>query len=346
MLSLARGFSDAGCTVDFVLARATGVFVAELPDSLRVIDLGSRSTVASLPGLVRYLRDVRPAAMLSTLAHANAVAVTAGVLSGHKTRVYVREASTFPMDIPPGPRGRVLAALLPRLYKRADGIIAVSSGVAKHLAATFHVDPQRIRVIYNPVIGPALFDLAAQSISHAWFRQGEPPVVLAAGSLKQAKDFATLIRAFKLVRTEARARLMILGEGEERAALESLANDLGLAEDVVLPGFVSNPFPYMRAAAVFVLSSKTEGLPNVLIQALALGTPAVSTDCPHGPREICSGNSRAQLVPVGNSRAMARAILDSLGLSKEACASVNSLRRFHVSETVAQFINALGFSRS
>jgi glycosyltransferase involved in cell wall biosynthesis len=276
--------------------------------------------------------------MMSTLAHANVIAVIAGKLAGCGTQIYVREASTYPMDIPPGLRGCVLSALLPYLYRRADGIVAVSEGVAHHLVATFRVEPQRVRVIYNPAISASLFETASRPVDHTWLGPGEPPVVLAVGGLKKAKDFPTLLRAFSSVRQRVRARLIILGEGAERRSLEMLAASLGIQDDVSLPGFVSNPFPYMRAAAVFVLSSRTEGLPNVLIQALALGRPAVATDCPSGPREICAGNRRAKLVPVGDPAAMADAILASLSPTLPANADSGALRRFEVSEVSSQYL--------
>jgi glycosyltransferase involved in cell wall biosynthesis len=341
MVNLAAGLASAGCVVDLVVAKAAGPYLSEVPSSVRLVDLDCGGAAAAFLRLVGYLRSARPIAMVSTLAHANAVAVAACRVGGRGTRVYVREASMFPMDLPPGMKGRVISAILPTLYRRADGVVAVSAGVARHAATVFGLDPRRVRVIYNGVICPALFEMAARPLEHPWFRPGEPPVALAVGNLKKAKDFATLLRAFSLVRRSARARLLILGEGGERGALEALAGDLGLGEDVSLPGFVANPFPYMRAAGVFVLSSVTEGLPNVLIQALALGKPAVATDCQSGPREICAGNPGARLVPVGDAAAMAKSILESLSSPSPAPAP-DCLRRFHLAEVSAHYLDFLG----
>jgi glycosyltransferase involved in cell wall biosynthesis len=338
MINLAGGLAAAGSAVQIVLAKATGPFLAEVPEGVAIVDLDSSSTIAAIPALIRYLRRVRPAVVMSTLAHANASAVIACKLGCRGTRTYVREASTYPMDLPPGLRGRVLSAILPFLYRKADGVVAVSAGVADHVIATFGIDPRQVHVIYNPVIGPSLFEMAKKGANHPWLSPGEPPVILAVGSLKRAKDFPTLLRAFASVRQIVRTRLIVLGEGEDRNDLEILAQTLGVKDDVSLPGFVSNPFPYMSAAAVFVLSSKTEGLPNVLIQALALGRPAVATDCPSGPREICAGNPRARLVPVGNPAAMAGAILESLSLAPLEDAASEDLRRFHIAEVTLQFV--------
>src|SRR5512133_1178561 len=148
MINLAGGLAAAGCAVQFVLAKATGPFLSEVPHEVPVVDLNSNSTVAALPALIHYLRTARPAVMMSTLAHANAVAVIGCKLATRGTQVYVREASTYPTDIPPGLKGRLLSVLLPHLYGMADGIIAVSAGVARHLITTFGVDPQRVHVIY------------------------------------------------------------------------------------------------------------------------------------------------------------------------------------------------------
>jgi glycosyltransferase involved in cell wall biosynthesis len=154
--------------------------------------------------------------------------------------------------------------------------------------------------------------LARQAPDHPWLAPGQPPVILGVGRLSQAKDFPTLIRAFAKVRSRRAVRLIILGEGEARVELEALVGELGLADDVALPGFRENPMSYMAASALFVLSSAWEGLPTVLIEALAAGTRVVSTDCPSGPREILQGGLLGTLVPVGDATALADAMTDAL----------------------------------
>ena len=196
----------------------------------------------------------------------------------------------------------------------ADAIVAVSDGVADRLAQATGLPRGSIRTVYNPVVGPELPTLAAEPVGHPWFRHGGPPVVLGAGRLVEQKDFPTLLRAFALVRRARPARLVILGDGPAGACegLRAIAAALGCAEDLDLPGFVANPFAYMARAAAFALSSLHEGLPGVLIQALACGCPVVSTDCPSGPREILDGGRYGRLVPVGDHEALARAILACL----------------------------------
>jgi glycosyltransferase involved in cell wall biosynthesis len=197
-------------------------------------------------------------------------------------------------------------------YPWAQGVIAVSEEAADDLARVLNVPRWQIHVIYNPTYDDALLERAKEPVEHAWFRSGEPPVILGVGRLTHQKDFATLLRAFARVRKEVVCRLVILGEGDERARLQALAEELGVRRDVDLPGFVENPYAYMARAAIFVLSSRYEGLPNVLIEALACGVPVVSTDCPSGPREILLDGDAGVLIPVGDHDKMAQEIIHVL----------------------------------
>jgi glycosyltransferase involved in cell wall biosynthesis len=310
MVNLARGFAERGLKVDLVLAKAEGPYISQVPQEVRVVDLGARRVLYSLPGLVRYLRQERPRAMLSAMSHANIVAIWAKSLSKVETRLVVTEHTTLSRSTEnvTSVRARFMPILIKRFYPRADAVVAVSRGVADDLVARTGLPAGKVKVIYNPVIVPELFAKAEEPLDHPWFQPGEPPVILGVGRLTPVKDFSTLIRAFALVREKGPARLMILGEGEERPKLEALVRELGLQGEVALPGFVNNPYKYMKRAAVFVLSSRWEGLPTVLIEALALGTLVVSTNCPSGPAEILQGHKEF-LVPVGDANALARAIL-------------------------------------
>lgn len=342
MLKLAAGIAARGYAVDLVLSRAEGPFLAEIPQSVRLVDLKSRRVLTSLLALIRYLRRERPVALLSVL-HANMVALWARRLSGVSTRVVVSERNTLSSEVQryaSDLRIRLMPWLVRHFYPWADCIVAVSEGVADDLAQIAQIPSERMRVIYNPIVTPELREKAQAHLEHPWFRPGEPPVVLAVGRLAAQKDFATLIRAFALVRQAHLARLLILGEGEERSALESLVRQFGLEQDVGLPGFVANPYPYMTRAAVFVLSSQWEGLPGVLIEALYCGSPLVATDCPSGPREILSGGEYGQLVPVGDANALARAIGAALTGGKSH-STQEGWRRFEPDTVVSQYLDVL-----
>ena len=342
MVNLAWGFVERGFKVDVVLARAEGPYLSELPPEARVIDLKAQRVLYSLPGLIRYLRRERPQALLSTLSHANIVAIWARALARVQVRLVIREANT-PSPSAEGAlsiRGRLMPLLMRLFYQYADAVVAVSRGVAEDLKKVAALPEAKLHVIYNPVITPDLFKKAEEALDHPWFAPGQPPVVLGVGRLTAQKDFATLIRAFALVRKTREARLLILGEGEDRPKLETLVKELGLENDVALPGFVENPFKYMKRAAVFVLSSRWEGLPNVLIQALALGTPVVATDCPSGPREILENGTRGCLVPVGCPEPLAQAILTTLE-TRVSPELVSSIERFELFRVTEQYLAAM-----
>jgi glycosyltransferase involved in cell wall biosynthesis len=214
--------------------------------------------------------------------------------------------------------------MLPRTYKWARAIIAVSEGVARELREIDRGLSPLIKVIGTPVISDEMLRLAEEQPDHPWFRTGEPPVILGAARLQAHKGFLTLVRAFAKVRRSRSARLVILGEGPERKNLEAEIMRLGIVSDVSLPGFCHNPFAYMKRARAFALSSEYEGLPNVLIQAMAFGIPVVSTDCNCGPAEILAGGAYGTLVRVGDVDAMAAALGHALDAcpSEEACRSV------------------------
>jgi len=346
MVNLARGFSEKGLDVDLVLAKAEGPYLSQVPPEVRVIDLHSSRVLASLPHLVRYLRRERPQAILSAMDHANIVAIWARKLARVQSRVVVTVHNTLSRATTNSSnfRGQLMPRLIRIFYPSADAVVAVSGGAAEDLAKTTGLPQERIQVIYNPVVTPEILEKAEEPLNHPWFAPGEPPVILSVGRLTKQKDYPTLIRAFALVRQERPARLMILGEGEERPKLEALVRELGLDDDVSLPGFVDNPYAYMARSAVFVLSSAWEGFGNVLVEAMAVGTPVVSTDCPSGPAEILEGGKWGKLVPVGDANAMAQAILSTLSGQEVKMGFQNRALKFTIERITKYYLEALSIS--
>lgn len=315
MANLSGGLARRGYAVDLVLAQAEGPHLAEVPESVRIVDLKAPRVLASLPALMRYMQCERPVAMLSAWEHANIIALWARGLAGVPRHLVVNEQNTISKSTRQAKssrRGWLIPPLAKRFYPWANGIVAVSNGVADDLAQVTGISRERIQVIYNPIVTPELQEKVQAPLDHPWFKPGQLPVVLAAGRLRPQKDFPTLIRAFAQVRQMRPARLMILGEGPERPVLEALIRQLGLEQEVSLPGFIENPFAYMARASLFVLSSKHEGLPTVLVEALYCGVPVVATDCPSGPREILADGQFGRLVPVGDVAALTQAIETSL----------------------------------
>jgi glycosyltransferase involved in cell wall biosynthesis len=342
LLAVSDGLAAQGYDVDLVLGNRGGGLASELPSRVHTVDLGCRHVRNCLPRLVAYLRRRRPACLLSTLDHANVLAVAATTLARTRTTPILRLANTLSETRPTRllDRERVTYALAVRCYRGAHPLIAVSQGVANDLVEVAGVDPARVHVIPNPVVGPELFTLREERVDHEWFTPGSPPVVLGVGRLTRQKNFPLLLRAFAEVRLRRDARLVVLGEGEDRAALEQLAGELGVGADVAFLGFDPNPFRYMARAAVFASSSDWEGLPGALIQALACGVPVVATDCRSGPREILDGGRHGSLVPVGDAAALAAALLDALG-APPAPAPEQAWARYSVDEAVARYARVM-----
>lgn len=311
---LAAGFASQGHAVDLVLGAADGAYLAEVPREVRVVDLRAPRMAAAVVPLARYLRTTRPAVVFSALDYVNVVTVVARALARVDVRLVVSERNTLSAAVAHTARRRT--RMMPRLirwtYPHADAVVAVSSGVAEDLVAVCGLDPASVHVLNNPVVTPELVRLRGQPVDHPWLRERSAPVVLAVGRLVPQKDFATLLSAFARARRTRVARLVLLGEGPLRTDLEQQAARLGIAEDVDMPGFRPNPYPAMAAADVFVLSSRWEGSPGVLVEAMSCGTPVIATDCVSGPRQILDHGRHGRLVPVGDTAAMADALVDAV----------------------------------
>ena len=309
---LCEGFLAAGVAVDLLLIKDRGTALKLVPAAVNQIKLGDHATTC-LPRLVAYLRRKQPAALLSSKHRANQIAILARALAKVETRLLVKIETNLTASLAKqNPLKRFLfTRQLRLLYPHADGVIGVSQGVTDDLHQLIGGDPARFHTVYNPVLPKELEARAREPIAHPWLG-GEVPVVTGAGRLTRQKDFAMLLRAFALVLQQRPVRLLLLGDGPERARLEALAAELGISAAVDFHGFVTNPFPFIARSDLFALSSAWEGFGNVLVEAMALGIPVVSTDCPSGPREILHDGALGPLVPVADPAALASAILSTL----------------------------------
>jgi glycosyltransferase involved in cell wall biosynthesis len=328
-LSLLRHLDTHLIEPVLVLRQHAGARVSEIPPLVRTRVLGTRRFTPTVLRLAKVLREERPDVLLSASSGGNLVASMAHLVadvSGCRFIIMRHSNRDWQDGLRPAPR----RTLVRFLYGRADRIVAVSSGVADELVHILSLPPDKVTVIYNPVVDASVSALASEPIDHPWFASGLP-VILAVGSLVGYKDHTTLLHAFAAVRRRHDARLLILGEGELRASLERLAKQLGIERFVEFAGFVANPFPYMKRCTVYVLSSRIEGLPTALIEAMAAGAAVISTDCPHGPREIITHGADGLLVPVGDSAGLAEAmdrLLTDPGVRRQLgeAASKNALR--------------------
>jgi glycosyltransferase involved in cell wall biosynthesis len=354
-INLACELARRGHRVDLVAARSDEGAALELPEGVRVVVLDALSTrlpwvrakrrrwlPGSAPELARYLGRSRPRAIIAGGNYANLATLAARRLAGMDLPVVLSEHNPISLTCRnPRRRRLLLPALVRRFYPRGDAIVAVSGGVADDLASFVPLPRERIDAIPNPIITPELAARAAALLEDPWFRPGEPPVVLGVGRLAVQKDYATLLRAFARLRSERPARLLILGEGDRRTELERLADSLGIAADVRLPGFVENPLAYMRRAAVFALSSIYEGFGNVVVEALACGCPVVSTDCPGGPAEILEQGRFGRLVPIGDAAALGAALLATITAPRDSEALVARARDFSAEAIADRYLDVL-----
>ncbi len=350
ILNLAKGFVERGLKVDIVVLKAEGDALAWIPSGARVVELNAQTRgvgkLLYLFSLVRYLRKVQPASLIvcrddinfGSIAKYLAMVSTQVLLISHTNLSQYLDYSSD--DV----KNSFSAYLLKRFlwfYGLADGIVAVSQGVADSLANLAGRPLKQVRVIYNPVVTPEVLAKAEEPVNHPWFAGGEPPVIVGVGRLQALKDFPTLIRAFALVRQHMPARLMILGDGEERQNLETLISELGLTSDIALPGFVSNPYAYMSKASVLAMSSLCEGFGNVIAEALACGTPVVTTDCPSGPAEILDFGKHGSLVPLADAEALAQAILTTITSPRNPEALRQRAKLFSLDTVVDSYLKVL-----
>ena len=346
VLNLVEGIAARQVAVDLLAIRADSAHLERLPAGVRLVDLGVRHSALAAPAMARYLRRERPDALLAAKDRAIRAAVLARRLAGWRGRLVGRLGTNLSASL----EGRSAFTRALRLapmrlfYRGVDRLVAVSAGVAEDARRTTGVPPAHIVVVRNPVITPRLAGLAAAPCPHPWLEQDGEPVLVGAGRLTVQKDFATLVRAFARVNAERPARLVILGEGRLRGALQKLAGELDVADRLLLPGFAANPYAWMARARLFVLSSAWEGSPNSLTEALALGVPVVATDCPSGPREILAGGRYGPLVPVGDVAALAAAMRATLDDPLPAAVLRAAVTEYTVAAATRAYLSVLGLA--
>jgi glycosyltransferase involved in cell wall biosynthesis len=337
-VNLANSFTQRGYAVDMILLMSSGAFLADLLPEVRVVNLQTKRIRGALLPLLRYLIDARPTALIACMWPLTICALLASRLARVSTRVVVAEFTTWSRDeIASSSWGRFMVGTSMRyVFPSAYAIVTVSNGAANDLAHFANLERRAITVVYTPVVGDERPPFNTPFAPEGWW-SGPHRRVLAVGTLKLIKDYSMLLIAFAKLCKVVNARLLIVGSGELRFALEAQARQIGIADNVFMAGFVEDPTPYYQHADLHVLSSTGEGLPTVIIEALAAGTPVVSTDCPSGPREILSDGKFGRLVPVGDAPAFAKAMEESLADIHDRSALKARAQDFSIDKAVDQF---------
>lgn len=349
LLTLAEALHARGISVDVVCACGGGARTSEVPAGvdLREFHLppgGVKWVPPAIAKFSRYLREAEPDAVLSFVGLSNLVAALARRIARSRTHLVVTEHSQLSKDMANSRKLRrhLMPYVMRLAYSLSDQVVAVSHGMADDLSKTTGFPRGRIRVIHNPVVTDKLL---AHGGAPGPGRSARAALqICAAGRLTRQKDFPTLLRAFahlKGMLPGTSLRLVVLGEGEHRQSLQDLARSLDIAGEVEMPGFTANPYPIIAASDLFVLSSAWEGFGVVLVEAMALGCPVVSTDCPSGPSEILAAGRFGPLTPVGDPLALARAMRATLLEPPDRSELVRRAGNFHVDTVVQEYLEEL-----
>lgn len=341
--NLAPALARRGYRIDLLKVRHHGPHLDPIPEGVRVIDLGTKHVYPSLWKVAQYLHREKPASMFCDKDRVNHTALLARAMAGSSTHLTLSMGTTVSIDL--AHRG-FLHRLKTRLsmgwlYRLADNVIVTSEGVADDMTAFTGLPRALINVVPCPIVPAQVFDDNFPKPNHPWFSDGGPPIVMGLGELGSRKDFVTLIRGFARMRSEFPCRLMILGRGRDRERLLATAHELGVSDAIELPGFVDAPYAWLAQASLFAFTSLWEGLGFALIEALAVGVPSVSTDCPSGPREILGNGRYGPLVPVGDHEALATAMLATLRNPLPRATLQEAARPYEIEHATTCYAHAL-----
>ncbi len=335
-LHLMNALVKRGLKVELVLLHKSGDFLSKVDPQISIFNLNKRKASQSIGVFKRYLQTNDPKKIFVIQNHIQLMVLIAVKLISWKGKIILNEQSTYLKNLK-GFKGFMQIQLSKLLFPRADRIVAVSKGVAEELTHEFPALKSKICVINNPIITDEFLAVKNHMVDHPFFN-GENKVIISAGRLTESKNFDLLIRAFRKVKSSDHLKLIILGDGEENHHLKHLIKHLQLTNDVSLPGFVTDPCRYFSKAEIFVLSSDYEGLPGVIIEALACGCKVVSTDCENGPAEILMNEKYGWLSPVGNSSALAEKIQIALNSKVDKESLINRANDFHENKIVDEYM--------
>lgn len=341
--NLASELASRGYNIEFLLIEKKGSFLSKIPEKASITELRSSRMLTSIPMIINYLRKQEPRVFLSSVFHAHIASLISQKLAvGSSSKIGIRVPTIVSHNLERSnlqSKYKIIPMAITLLYPTADSIITISKEISDDLYKNF--DVKDTTTIYNPVAIDEIVKDGKKEVEHNWFCSKQKPIILSAGRLTEAKRFSDLIRSFNKVRDKRDARLVILGEGGLRPDLENLISALDLDNNVSLPGYVDNPYPYMKQADVFASTSEREGFGNVIVEAMALGTPVMATDCPGGPSEILSDGKYGPIVPVGDHKRISEAIIQLLNNPTDAHQLQKRTEDFRISKITDQYESEL-----
>jgi glycosyltransferase involved in cell wall biosynthesis len=340
MIRVGNELHTRGHEVELIVVENTGPYRNIITPGVDIKNIDGSNTVTIMYNLWRYIQENKNAdVLLSTMEIPNIVSVAATRFPS-TVPVILRIANTNSSKIRSG-RHRMIPEVKRIVYPYAESIIAVSEDTARDVSDITGVNYNKVRIINNPSYDSKILEQAQEPINHDWINNPTKDVVISVGSLKTQKDYSTLIRSVNRINKKRNIYLVILGKGNLENNLKNLSKNLGIQDRVSFPGFVDNPYAYMRKADVFVLPSAWEGFPNVVVEAMACGTPVVCTDCPGGSSNILKNGVYGPLVPVGDYNAMAEAIDSVMSDSIDENRLISRAQEFSINKIADKYEEAL-----
>lgn len=341
---LALGMQAEGKKVEVWSASKASGYAFELQQKVKVRYIGKGSVRSSIFSLSRALKKYSPTSLISASFHANCVAIFVSIFTKTKTNFAIADHPSLDSALKEFSliKRIMWMFLIFILYRFADKHIAVSKGVANAMSKFGRIKMSNISILPNPVITDKIFTDASVKINHPFF-QNNKPVFLYVGRLSYEKDVSNLLYSFKKVQESIASHLIIIGDGPDRKDLEQIAKKINISDKISFLGHQDNPYPYFLQSDLLVLSSTREGLPTVLIEALALGLKVVSTDCPSGPSEILDNGTYGTLVKLGDSNAFAESIVSTLNSSTPKVPK-SELEKYTVKSAVLNYIKTLNIN--
>lgn len=342
--NLAPEIAIRGYCVEVLKIKNHGPYFDNIPEGVKIINLNCSHVYSSFFSLVKYLSKDPPDVLFTDKDRVNRTAILAKLITRAKTKLFVRCGTTISVNLKNrGPLERWLQKKsIGKLYRFADNVITTSLDAADDMSLYTGLERKHIQVVPPPAIPDSILTKDFSVPHHPWYKNKTAPIIVGVGELCMRKDFSTLIRAFKILLNSVDARLVILGKGKREKELRLLSEQLGIKDKVDFPGFVPDPYPYMAHADVFVHSSLWEGLSFVIIEALAVGTNVVATNCPGGSSEILQNGKYGKLVPLKNPEKMAEAVLETLKDPKDAKFLKNAVIQCTVSASTDAHLRVFG----